>query len=114
MKLTARQALEIGLELWEWLEETGEEWKYKWPKWKKYETMVGDCPLCEYDTQEYFLDRCSNCLIYWRKKGGLVNHCQSYDSPYSNWLCVATPRPRRFWAGRVAKLHREALERLEG
>lgn len=113
MELTARQALEIGQELWEWLEENPDKSKDDWPGWKKYGGMFVDCPTCEYDNQQDS-DGCNECLIYWRKKPGLDNHCTYHDSPFEKWCGASTLRSSRFWAGRVAKLHREALERLEG
>ena len=112
MKLTARQALEIGLELWEWLEDNPSKEKHEWPGWEKYERMAADCPCCEYKDQQDSND-CGDCLIYWRLKLGLDNHCTYYDSPFLRWCNAETPRSSRFWAGKVAKLHREALEKLE-
>lgn len=110
MKLTARQALEIGLELWEWEEDNPDKEKHEWPEWEKYGQIEACCPLCEYLGWK----PCSKCLIYWRKEPGLDNHCTHYDSPFEEWVNARTLRSRKFWAGKVAKLHREALERLEG
>ena len=51
MKLTAKEAVELSIDLWEWLAETGKE-KEDWPEWKwnggKYSHINSDCFLCEY------------------------------------------------------------------
>ena len=40
MKLTKEQAIQISIELWEWLAETGGTDQSEWPGWKKYGRML--------------------------------------------------------------------------
>ena len=50
MKLTEKKAIELSIELWTWLAETGEN-KNEWPEWKRhggqYEECENDCFLCK-------------------------------------------------------------------
>ena len=109
MILTARQALEICIELWTWLRDNPDKEKYEWPSWEKYGAMVSECPLCEY----IGIRECSKCCpIYWRRKPNLSNHCTRYDSPYDKWCATESLRSKRFYAGKIVKLAEEALERM--
>jgi hypothetical protein len=90
MKLTESKAVEISIELWEWLAETGSRQKRSWPGWNQYKkyaepsdynpygTFAQGCCLCEYDKQQ--LGRCEKCP-YWRRYG----FCNEFGSPYRNW-----------------------------
>lgn len=51
MRLTRKKAIEISIELWEWLAETGG-LKRNWPGWRIYDSMALDCPLCEYSNRK--------------------------------------------------------------
>ncbi|MGD0354422.1 MAG: hypothetical protein ABSB31_03125 [Dehalococcoidia bacterium] len=82
MQLTKRKALEIWLELWEWLAATGERNMCKWEGWAKYGMMWGMCPGCEYTRQaKPYLP----CPIW-----GECDHlgdlkCLAETSPYIKW-----------------------------
>lgn len=113
MKLTARQALELCQELWEWLRDNPSDDvidKGRWPKWKELGDMLNRCPLCEYQRSS---KNCNRCLIYWRRKPGLYNHCTRRDSPFYKWVYAITLRSKKYWAGRIVKLCKEALEVLD-
>ena len=48
MKLTKKKALEIAIELWEWIVDNPEKGKNEWLGWAKHGYMAGDCPFCQY------------------------------------------------------------------
>ena len=62
MKLTKKKALDIAIELWEWMVDNPGRYKHQWPGWKKYGEMECDCPFCEYDDKHPFETRC-NCPL---------------------------------------------------
>lgn len=78
MRLTKKKALDITIELWESLAETGKS-KISWSGWKEYGDMEGDCPLCEYDNRHQLAESC-NCQ-YFDKFGG----CCEKDNPFPKW-----------------------------
>lgn len=51
MKLTRKKAIELCIELWTWLAETGAKKRY-WPKWAEYGNAAFNCPFCEYSRQQ--------------------------------------------------------------
>ena len=75
MKLTKKKAVEICIELWTWLAETGGR-KDDWPGWKIYGEMQDSCPLCEYSNPI----GCVGCPYY--KKFGC---CCTRNFPYDSW-----------------------------
>lgn len=65
MRLTRKKAIEISIELWTWLAETGKECKHSWPGWEKYVHMSNYCPLCEYVGRKCRDEAfCSSCPYY--------------------------------------------------
>ncbi len=62
MKLTKKKALEIAIELWEWMVDNPGKFKLEWPGWEVYGEMEGDCPFCEYDNRHPFKRKC-NCPL---------------------------------------------------
>ncbi len=77
MKLTKKKALEIAIELWEWIVDNPGRWKNKWPGWAKYGWMSDDCPFCEYEERHPGKHRC-NCPL--KEKYG-----SCYLSAFLNW-----------------------------
>lgn len=75
MRLTKKKALDITIELWEWIEKTGNKYKENWPGWEKYGEMEYDCPLCEYA----FHPACKKCPLQLGERG-----CIS-STAYGNW-----------------------------
>ena len=47
MKLTKKKALEIAIELWEWIVDNPGKYKREWPGWDEYGGMLFECPLCQ-------------------------------------------------------------------
>jgi len=87
MKLTRKKAIELSIELWTWLAETGKE-KHEWPKWRdnggEHDDVVFDCFLCKYAGRKQG-DDCETChpCPYFKHYG--VACCDAEDSPYNNW-----------------------------
>jgi len=98
MELTREEAVDISVELWTWLAETGESHKSKWEGWNKYGEMELDCPLCEYST------RCESDCPYHLKFGS----CMTPDSPFERWTHSSGTKVCK----KYAKLFLEQLKEL--
>ena len=102
MRLTRKKAIDLCIELWTWLAETGKT-KEDWPEWEKYDPVMSDCWFCEYVNQrKNYSDRCKSCP-YNRKYG----HCYNPESYYDCWEDAETPRTRR----KYAKLFLEQIKK---
>ena len=87
MDLTKKKALELTIELWEWLAETGGV-KREWSGWKEYgDDIRGDCFLCEYTKGD-----CSLCPL---TQFGGDSCCDTY---YSDWESDMTKTGRKKYA----------------
>lgn len=56
-ELTEEKAIDISIELWTWLTETGSDDKLNWPDWGKYikkdgRLFIHGCPLCQFATNQ--------------------------------------------------------------
>ncbi len=93
MRLTEKKAIDLSIELWEWLAETGER-KGDWPGWEKCGVMYASCPICEYDEQQD-TGSCDSCPYYRR-----FGQCQDYSelTPFDKWEKAETPRTRKKYA----------------
>ena len=82
MRLTKKKAIDLSIELWTWLAETGSPRKEDWPGWKRLgaESTLAHCFLCEYSSRrEYSI--CKFCPFHQR-----FGHCTlSSPSAYSKW-----------------------------
>ena len=103
MKLTRKKAIELSIELWEWLAETGAMMKLYWPKWKEYGYANCDCFLCEYGFRKKHSDTCLNCPL----KRCLGYSC--YGTAYGEWEDARTEKDRK----KYAKLFLEQLKALK-
>ena len=92
--LTKKKAIEISIELWTWLAETGSEEKGGWSGWNGYGVMQGNCALCEYDAQKE--NDCLACPI----------NCSL--SPFARWWYANTIEERK----KYASLFLEQLKEL--
>lgn len=120
-RLTKKKALEITKELWEWLAETGEDYKGEWPGWKKYKAYGNSkrsgrfdshCGLCEYARRKSHVDTCSYCPLYGKwVAGDSESNCLESDSPFSLWEQAEDIRSRRKYAKIIADLCSEALNK---
>jgi len=107
MRLTKKKAIEISIELWTWLAETGKE-KWEWSGWKKYGHMLCNCALCEYDNracERLGGEWCSHCPYYKR-----FGDCQGEEefTAYANWAEAETEEERK----KYAALFLEQLKQL--
>ncbi len=88
MKLSEKEALDIAIELWGWMTETGSDNKEDWPGWEKYGRMLLSCPLCKYCLEE-LCQECKDCIIY-----SCVN-----DYAFGKWEVAKTKSSRKKYAG---------------
>ena len=110
MKLTKKKAIEITIELWEWLAETGKD-KEDWEGWKNLASMVYNCPLCEYATvtgRVFFWDRARRhyCPLPENNNGRAY---QCFKLGYSKW----EKAERSNTCQKYAKLFLEELRKLK-
>lgn len=108
MELTARKAVELSIELWTWLAESGED-KEDWPEWEfnggRYAEVHNDCSLCEYDEPE----DCEACP-YHAKYGS----CCVCPGPYGEWVWANTQEDRKKYAKKFLKQLKKILKDMEG
>ena len=98
MRLTRKKAIQITIELWEFLAETGERFKGAWPKWEEYGKMMSGCPLCEYDDRQFGL-ACNHCPL-------TLKFFSCFDAGFRDWSNAGSNAARRVHA-------REFLEQLK-
>lgn len=109
MRLSRKKAIELCIELWTWLAETGAKHKSQWPEWSKYlkyniprnSGTYHECWLCEYAYQvkrrkpESINDKCEYCL--YNKKYGLC--CAIGEFHYfKEWDNAKQSRTRKKYA----------------
>ena len=100
MRLTKRKALELTIELWDWLAKNPSKTEGDWPKWKlnggSIHEMQHDCSCCEYDLRHggsgYSAGGCQHCPLrdYWPH-----GSCEPEfgSSPWFDWIEATTPMP---------------------
>jgi len=87
MRLTKKKAIEISIELWTWLAETGARGKESWPGWDRLPEMTYDCPFCQYAKRHYHPnDNCKRCPYF-----KVFGDCCADDSPFILWVVVEHP-----------------------
>ena len=84
-----KRALEICLELWEWLADEDGRQKGDWPGWAEHGDMLHNCPCCEEahpgQTQyDFDGENCDACLLWPGRGAGGPCEWDS-DSPYRAW-----------------------------
>ncbi len=102
MRLTRKRAIELSIELWEWLAETGKA-KWEWEGWKRYGETEADCFLCEYNDRkkpQIKGDSCHYCPYH---------KCYTEGDYFELWEYAKTPEGRK----KYAKLFLEQLRTLE-
>lgn len=106
MRLTRKRAIDLSIELWEWLAETGKQ-KNDWPRWedfggfdnKGWIKIEFGCFLCEKYRDDN--ENCANCPYY--KK---YSWCFDSNTPFRNWEAIGHKKTRKKYA-------RELLEQLK-
>ena len=86
MKLTRKKALEICIELWTWLAETGRR-KVDWGRWEEYGEFRAYCPFCEYYAEQRH-GGCRACPI---------NFCLT-NQAFLDWCDAGPKRTRKKYA----------------
>ena len=105
MRLSRKKAIELCIELWEWLAKTGAESKSDWPGWQKYGYVTCNCWFCEYQEQQYEKYKPDNK----ENKEGFCRYCpltkikvdcmpSNNGSLYLKWKSAKTPRTRKKYA----------------
>ena len=102
MRLTRKKAIELCIELWEWLAKTGKI-KSEWPEWVKYENIECDCWFCEYQVRQEMRYPTAN---HYGKNGTCrycplttINvACEQDGTLYRKWDASITPQNRKKYA----------------
>jgi len=106
LKLTKEKAIDIAIDLWTYLAETGgdEVSKAEWLTNNGYLDFDCDCSLCEYDVL-YGNGTCHNCPLWQR-----FTYCSSLSS-FSRWLRAKTADARKKYAKRFLVIIKELKEK---
>ncbi len=101
MRLTKKKAIQISIELWTELAETGggPDDKFAWSGWEKYGEMIKGCSLCEYalGMAGGIENGCEQCP-YLKMYGGKC-YGKPYTQPYAKWEVEAdVPKIRKKYA----------------
>jgi len=113
MKLTEKKAIEISIELWTWLAETGASFKFEWSGWEKYGMMANDCALCELSFPRRYPradDACDHCP-YNKRFGPCQSHIWGGElTPYDKWCEARTKKGRKLYASKFLEQLKELLK----
>lgn len=121
MELTKEKAIDISIELWTWLAETGEAKKSAWPGWGKYNKIINNCPLCEYSVQSWERghrmdsdmdgEHCREfCPLRGKSKTDFVGYmCEAEGTNYRKWCKVGIGLNKKRYASKFL----EELKALE-
>ena len=105
MKLTRKKSIELCIELWTWLAETGND-KSDWPKWGKYGLIRVCCWFCEYDDRQK--DRyCNRIDCYYCPLQKTYGDCAG--TYYCQWYDAKTIRTKK----KYAKLFLEQIKEIK-
>lgn len=92
MRLTRKKAIELCIELWTYLAETGD-YKFAWPDWDKYDIEPwADCWFCEYNNRQEGKS-CQKCPL----KGRGERRCIK-KTPYGQWAGTNSRHLRKKYA----------------
>ena len=114
MKLTAKKAVELSIELWEWVAETGGE-KGEWPEWKinggKYPFVTMWCFLCKYTfyPKSFWDSECNAKCPYYGKYG----ICYKDGGIYRKWEDAQTKPTKKKYAQQFLEQLKEILKDME-
>ncbi len=115
MKLTKKKSIELCIELWSWLAETGEG-KEGWPRWKEYKDFHVElddacwCWFCLYNNRKQNRPQdfaeCNFACPYYRKYG----FCAEYgEGIYWIWDMAGSLYDKK----KYAKLFLEQIKGLQ-
>ncbi len=97
IRLTQKKAIDISIELWTWLAETGISSKGAWSGWKMYGESAWECALCEWEGHQNCKTSvpvedivCPRCP-YGKKFG----FCAVDGKPYWNWTHALSATDRK-------------------
>ncbi len=91
MRLTKKRAIDLTIELWEWLAETGKE-RGGWGGWDKYGEHAWNCFLCKYDSRKR-TNICNSCPYYI-----MFGSCSKLGTPYQKWHSEVVTTTRKKYA----------------
>lgn len=101
--LTKKRAIELCIELWTWLAETGEWKKSYWPRWPELITLYGGeiwgyCWFCEYDTQMDVRYKNSQKKCKYCPLSKLYGSCG--NTAYNDWEEAETTADKKLYAAK--------------
>ena len=107
MRLTKKRAVDISIELWEYLAESGgdEDDKHKWVL-DNYGEYESDCALCEYG-KRHQSRQCAVCPYH-----KFFGSCLDEESPYCKWDDAQRKVSRKKYAAECVKQLKEIRSKL--
>ena len=112
---TERKALEVCRDLWRWLADNPDKWKWDWTEWKdnggKIPNCKSHCPLCEYSNLHNL--SCSSCLLFGEgKELEQEGNCLDDESSYWRWYYSKDSTVRKAMAFEIVAACNRSLEKL--
>ena len=104
MRLTKKRAIDLSIELWTDLAETGKR-KEEWLRWNEVGLVKNSCFLCEYDLQQGQEIRSMPCgyCPYFDKFG----RCDKNGTLYDKWTIAFDDQTRKLHAAAFLKQLKE-------
>lgn len=105
MRLSKKRAIELTLELWQWLYKHPDKGKFKWPEWEynggKYPTVINDCFACNKGP-------CSKCplLPLWPDTCCPGAH---QSTIYTRWAAAKSNKTRKKYAKQIVDFCKKEL-----
>ena len=104
MRLTKKRAIDLSIELWTDLAETGKR-KEDWPRWNEFDYVQSHCFLCEYGFQRRKIRwrmSCDRCP-YFNEFG----RCDKNGTLYDKWTIAFDDQTRKLHAAAFLKQLKE-------
>jgi len=96
MRLTKKKAIELSIEHWTSLAETGTDDKSEWLRDNGYGIITENCFLCEYGKEQVAIGfvACAGCFYHEE-----FGHCNGDGTAFNKWWLAETPKDRKKYAG---------------
>ena len=104
--MTKKEAIKMHRSMWNWLAETGREYKFDTPEIQAFPDLFNDCFLCEYSkvcNSGKSHDCCKFCPLEWPE----IEQCYGkdwQDGIYDKWLEAENIGERKAIALQIANL----------
>lgn len=103
--MTLYEAVKLHRELWRWLAETGNKYKFKWPGWSNIDIQIKNrCFMCEYVKENCNRFTCVMCPLKWDENGVYGDLCGIENGLHVLWSSQQALEERKKYAAIIAEL----------